>query len=80
MKQNIVFYPCCDRFSVVKSDEPLCRKCKTHLRGRALFYDFYSKKKWEKLNDKLKNHGGFRYNGGVKCDMTEGPCACGAWH
>lgn len=19
-------------------------------------------------------------NGGVKCDVTEGPCACGAWH
>jgi hypothetical protein len=20
------------------------------------------------------------YNAGVKCDMTDGPCACGAWH
>ncbi len=20
------------------------------------------------------------YNGGVRCDMDEGPCACGAWH
>jgi hypothetical protein len=20
------------------------------------------------------------YNGGVKCDVTEGPCSCGAWH
>ena len=19
-------------------------------------------------------------NGGVKCDVTKGPCACGAWH
>lgn len=19
-------------------------------------------------------------NGGVKCDVVEGPCACGAWH
>ncbi len=19
-------------------------------------------------------------NGGVECDVTEGPCACGAWH
>lgn len=19
-------------------------------------------------------------NGGVRCDTTEGPCACGAWH
>ena len=19
-------------------------------------------------------------NGGVRCDVTEGPCACGAWH
>lgn len=19
-------------------------------------------------------------NGGVKCDVTTGPCACGAWH
>lgn len=21
-----------------------------------------------------------RYNGGVRCDTTKGPCACGAWH
>ena len=28
----------------------------------------------EAQNNKVK------YNGGVKCDMTEGPCACGAWH
>lgn len=20
------------------------------------------------------------YNGGVRCDTIEGPCACGAWH
>jgi hypothetical protein len=20
------------------------------------------------------------FNGGVKCDSTDGPCACGAWH
>lgn len=20
------------------------------------------------------------YNGGVKCDVTSGPCSCGAWH
>lgn len=20
------------------------------------------------------------YNGGVKCDVTKGPCSCGAWH
>lgn len=24
--------------------------------------------------------GGDRFNGGVKCDVDEGPCACGAWH
>lgn len=31
-----------------------------------------------------QNTGGWtgwtRYNGGQKCDMDEGPCACGAWH
>ncbi len=21
-----------------------------------------------------------RYNGGQRCDMEKGPCACGAWH
>ena len=21
-----------------------------------------------------------RTNGGVRCDVTKGPCACGAWH
>jgi len=21
-----------------------------------------------------------RSNGGVECDVIEGPCACGAWH
>ena len=21
-----------------------------------------------------------RTNGGVRCDVTSGPCACGAWH
>ncbi len=20
------------------------------------------------------------YNGGVRCDMVRGPCACGSWH
>lgn len=20
------------------------------------------------------------YNGGVACDVTKGPCSCGAWH
>jgi len=20
------------------------------------------------------------YNGGLKCDVTSGPCSCGAWH
>lgn len=24
--------------------------------------------------------GWTRYNGGQKCDMDDGPCACGAWH
>ena len=27
--------------------------------------------------DKLPAVG---YNGGVKCDVTKGPCSCGAWH
>ena len=22
----------------------------------------------------------YRENGGVRCDMLKGPCACGAWH
>jgi hypothetical protein len=21
-----------------------------------------------------------RFNGGVRCDVVKGPCACGAWH
>jgi len=24
--------------------------------------------------------GGARTNGGVLCDTSSGPCACGAWH
>lgn len=24
--------------------------------------------------------GWVRWNGGQKCDMDVGPCACGAWH
>ena len=25
-------------------------------------------------------HPALGYNGGQKCDVTSGPCACGAWH
>jgi len=25
-------------------------------------------------------HPAVGYNGGSKCDVTEGPCSCGAWH
>jgi hypothetical protein len=29
----------------------------------------------------LEAHEGlFGTNGGVSCDVPEGPCACGAWH
>lgn len=29
---------------------------------------------------KLEGDGSLGYNGGIACDVTEGPCACGAWH
>lgn len=29
---------------------------------------------------KLQNHTVNCYNGGQKCDVTTGPCSCGAWH
>jgi hypothetical protein len=25
-------------------------------------------------------HPAVGYNGGQKCDVTKGPCSCGAWH
>ena len=25
-------------------------------------------------------HPALGFNGGQKCDVTEGPCSCGAWH
>ena len=28
----------------------------------------------------MEAHPALGYNGGVKCDVTSGPCACGAWH
>ncbi len=30
---------------------------------------------WEAHNSTLG-----RTNGGINCDVLEGPCACGAWH
>ena len=32
------------------------------------------------LMDMHSEHVDLGRNGGVKCDVTEGPCACGAWH
>jgi len=29
---------------------------------------------------KLEGDGSLGYNGGVACDVTDGPCACGGWH
>ncbi len=29
-------------------------------------------------SDKLT--GWQRWNGGVQCDLDDGPCSCGAWH
>lgn len=28
----------------------------------------------------LDNAPAVGYNGGLKCDVTSGPCSCGAWH
>lgn len=29
----------------------------------------------------IEAHGGLHgYNGGVACDVSSGPCSCGAWH
>jgi len=27
-----------------------------------------------------RKHVDLGTNGGVRCDVTEGPCACGGWH
>ncbi len=32
------------------------------------------------LFDTHAEHIGLGTNGGAKCDVLEGPCACGAWH
>lgn len=28
----------------------------------------------------MEEHPALGYNGGQKCDVTWGPCSCGAWH
>lgn len=32
------------------------------------------------LLDAHAEHINMGTNGGVRCDVTSGPCACGAWH
>ena len=32
------------------------------------------------LMDAHSQHVDMGTNGGTRCDVTEGPCACGAWH
>ena len=38
------------------------------------------------INDAIDMHlvelheGSYGSNGGVRCDVSEGPCSCGAWH
>lgn len=32
------------------------------------------------LLDAHAEHASVGTNGGVRCDTTEGPCSCGAWH
>lgn len=32
------------------------------------------------LIEELGRQGPVRYNGGIRCDVSRGPCACGAWH
>jgi len=27
-----------------------------------------------------KHEGDYGYNGGIGCDVRDGPCSCGAWH
>ena len=27
-----------------------------------------------------EREGDYGYNGGIGCDMLDGPCSCGAWH
>lgn len=28
----------------------------------------------------MEAHPALGWNGGTKCDVSEGPCACGGWH
>jgi hypothetical protein len=28
----------------------------------------------------MEEHPAHGYNGGQKCDVSRGPCSCGAWH
>jgi hypothetical protein len=28
----------------------------------------------------MEAHPALGYNGGQKCDVSDGPCSCGAWH
>lgn len=32
------------------------------------------------LMEAHKEHANFGINAGIRCDVSEGPCACGAWH
>ena len=32
------------------------------------------------LMDAHERYASCGTNGGVRCDVTEGPCACGGWH
>jgi len=32
------------------------------------------------LMDLHSEYASFGTNGGVRCDVSSGPCACGAWH
>lgn len=33
-----------------------------------------------RLMEAHEKHSNLGTNGGVRCDVTSGPCACGAWH
>ena len=32
------------------------------------------------LMEAHEKHASLGTNGGVRCDVTSGPCSCGAWH
>lgn len=47
---------------------------------KAAYFDIFVGDADTKENIKLQDLPGARVNGGTLCDVSSGPCNCGAWH